>query len=128
MSFYGPGIFDEIDFQMYGYGGFGYDTSHIKPDSAQPAIVTASGHGNLEELRSLVERSSRSEIPTAESVARANDATALASPRFAAMLEKVRSKEREASKLPSSNPQEFDTPVKKRKLASGVTVLDHNKF
>ena len=29
---------DPVDFQTYGYGGFGYDTSHIQPNEARPEI------------------------------------------------------------------------------------------
>ena len=37
-----------------GYGGFGYDTSHVKKDDKVPAVVTAAQKGDLAKVRQLV--------------------------------------------------------------------------
>ena len=37
-----------------GYGGFGYDTSHVKKDDKIPTIVTAAQRGDLAAVRRLV--------------------------------------------------------------------------
>ena len=39
--------FGSLEFQMYGYGGFGYDTSHVPKDDPDPAIVSAARRGDL---------------------------------------------------------------------------------
>lgn len=52
-SFYDP---SSVEFQIYGYGGFGYDTSHVKPDDVQPEIVQAAKNGDLGRLMRVVER------------------------------------------------------------------------
>jgi hypothetical protein len=41
---------DPVDFQMYGHGGFGYDTSHIQKDDPTPDIVQAAEKGDFNML------------------------------------------------------------------------------
>jgi Ankyrin repeats (3 copies) len=53
---------DPVDFAMHGYGGFVYDTDHVKPDDATPHIVVAAGNGRLEQVRSLIETSSNPKL------------------------------------------------------------------
>ena len=45
---------DEITFQIAGYGGFGYDTSHVQPPQRETAVVQAARSGNVNELKSLL--------------------------------------------------------------------------
>jgi hypothetical protein len=45
---------DPEDFQMNGYGGFGYDTSHVKSDGNHSALALAAKNGNLGAVQSLV--------------------------------------------------------------------------
>ena len=45
---------DPVDFQMNGYGGFGYDTSHVKSDGNHSALARAAKDGNLGAVQSLV--------------------------------------------------------------------------
>jgi hypothetical protein len=49
-----------LEFQLRGHGGFGYDTSHVPRDEAEPAIVKAAGDGNLKRVQELL----REEMPT----------------------------------------------------------------
>eukprot|EP00656_Telonema_subtile_P022442 TRINITY_DN23580_c0_g2_i2.p1 TRINITY_DN23580_c0_g2~~TRINITY_DN23580_c0_g2_i2.p1 ORF type:complete len:297 (-),score=38.64 TRINITY_DN23580_c0_g2_i2:4-894(-) len=47
-----------LDFQTHGYGGFGYDTSHVEPDEPEPALVGAAKQGELGLITALVEQES----------------------------------------------------------------------
>ena len=40
---------------MFGYGGFGYDASHVPRDDPTPPIVVEAGKGNLTKVKFLVE-------------------------------------------------------------------------
>ncbi|KAL7523750.1 hypothetical protein ACHAXR_000311 [Thalassiosira sp. AJA248-18] len=40
---------------MNGYGGFGYDTSHVPKDEPRSALAIAAGSGNLDEVKRVVE-------------------------------------------------------------------------
>jgi len=46
---------DDITFQMYGYGGFGYDTSHVKPNEKESTFVKAARSGDVRKMRSLLD-------------------------------------------------------------------------
>lgn len=48
-------ISDPVDFQMHGYGGFGYDTSHVAPDSSKPTLTLRAEEGDLSNVRRIVE-------------------------------------------------------------------------
>lgn len=52
---------DPFDFQMYGYGGFGYDTSHIQPDEPRSEICIKASTGDLIGVMKIVERASSSD-------------------------------------------------------------------
>lgn len=48
---------DEVAFQMYGYGGFGYNTSsRVKPDQKESIIVTAARQNHLNAIVQVLER------------------------------------------------------------------------
>jgi hypothetical protein len=46
-----------------GYGGFGYDTSHVRPDDPQPPIVKAAATGNLDDIQRLLREGDAQEQP-----------------------------------------------------------------
>ena len=52
------GGMDSVEFQMYGYGGFGYDTSHVKPAEKTSELVKAAKAGDLEQIQSNVRNAS----------------------------------------------------------------------
>ena len=45
---------DPVDFQMHGYGGFGYDTSHVRPDEPLSALVKKVTYDDLEGVKRVV--------------------------------------------------------------------------
>ena len=45
---------DPVHFQMYGYGGFGYDTSHVPKDEPEPPITKKAHNGDLAGVRAIV--------------------------------------------------------------------------
>jgi hypothetical protein len=45
---------DPVAFQMYGYGGFGYDTSHVPPDQQHSELYHASKEGDLKKVKEIV--------------------------------------------------------------------------
>ena len=45
---------DPVDFAMHGYGGFGYDTSHIQQDEKQSEMCIAASKGDLNTVKQLV--------------------------------------------------------------------------
>ena len=45
---------DPVDFYTYGYGGFGYDTSQVKPNEKDPPVIQAAKKGDLEQIQMLV--------------------------------------------------------------------------
>mmetsp|Transcript_36472 Transcript_36472/g.74405 ORF Transcript_36472/g.74405 Transcript_36472/m.74405 type:complete len:851 (+) Transcript_36472:234-2786(+) len=47
---------DPIDFQINGYGGFGYDTSHIGPDEPRSEMCLSAFQGDLSGVMDIVER------------------------------------------------------------------------
>ncbi len=47
---------DPIDFQIYGYGGFGYDTSHIAPDEERSEMCISASKGDLHTVMDIVEQ------------------------------------------------------------------------
>lgn len=47
---------DPVAFQMYGYGGFGYDTSHVRPDEARQELTERAEAGDVDSVRRLVEQ------------------------------------------------------------------------
>ncbi|KAL7430030.1 hypothetical protein ACHAXM_001984 [Skeletonema potamos] len=47
---------DPVHFQMYGYGGFGYDTSHIGPDEPMSDMCINASRGDLSGVMNIVER------------------------------------------------------------------------
>lgn len=49
---------DEVTFQMHGYGGFGYDTSGVKPDQKESILVTAARNGNLHLIQHALQKES----------------------------------------------------------------------
>eukprot|EP00978_Attheya_sp_CCMP212_P018217 scaffold49527_cov53-Attheya_sp.AAC.5 len=48
-------INDPVGFQIHGYGGFGYDTSHVPQDGNPPEIVVAAKDGRMDKVKDLVE-------------------------------------------------------------------------
>ena len=46
---------DPVDFYTNGYGGFGYDTSHVEPNEKHSNLYLAAIAGNLREVKRLVE-------------------------------------------------------------------------
>jgi hypothetical protein len=46
---------DPVGFQIHGYGGFGYDTSHVPQDGNRPEIVVAAKDGRMDKVKGLVE-------------------------------------------------------------------------
>lgn len=44
---------DPVDFQMYGYGGFGYHTSQVAKDEPKSLCALAAEAGDLARVRSL---------------------------------------------------------------------------
>jgi hypothetical protein len=50
--------YSSLDFQMNGYGGFGYDTNHVPADDPVPSIVNAARAGLFEQVKQLVEDAS----------------------------------------------------------------------
>ena len=48
---------DPVGFQIHGYGGFGYDTSHIKADQEHSELYHASSAGNLTKVHELTSKS-----------------------------------------------------------------------
>lgn len=44
-----------VDFQMNGYGGFGYGTSHVPKNEPHTELFNAAKNGNLAEVRRIVE-------------------------------------------------------------------------
>ncbi len=47
---------DPVHFQMFGYGGFGYDTSHIGPDEPRPELCINASRGDLGGVMDIVDR------------------------------------------------------------------------
>jgi len=47
---------DPVDFQMHGYGGFGYDTSDVPKDEPKPTITKKADAGDLAGVKSVVEK------------------------------------------------------------------------
>ena len=66
---------DPVDFQMNGYGGFGYDTSHVKSDGNHSALARAAKDGNLGAVQSLVRGCSSSSSSSSSSAARKDDSS-----------------------------------------------------
>ena len=48
-----------LEFQLQGYGGFGYDTTHLKKDDKVPKIVKAAGDGDIGAIKNLVKEASK---------------------------------------------------------------------
>mmetsp|Transcript_7813 Transcript_7813/g.11472 ORF Transcript_7813/g.11472 Transcript_7813/m.11472 type:complete len:207 (+) Transcript_7813:90-710(+) len=46
---------DPVDFAMNGYGGFGYDTSHVQSDEPISELVSCCKQGNLNEVKRVVD-------------------------------------------------------------------------
>ena len=46
---------DPVDFQTYGYGGFGYDTSHVAKDEPHSELTLAAKSGNFNQVKRIVE-------------------------------------------------------------------------
>lgn len=46
---------DPVDFQMYGYGGFGYDTSHVPKDEDHSELYKAAEAGDLNKVKQIVQ-------------------------------------------------------------------------
>jgi len=46
---------DPVGFYTHGYGGYGYDTSHVPRDEAKPELVKHVEEGNLQAVRDVVE-------------------------------------------------------------------------
>jgi hypothetical protein len=46
--------YDPVDFQINGYGGFGYDTSHVKPDQEHSALYRAAESDSLAEIQEIL--------------------------------------------------------------------------
>lgn len=46
---------DPVDFQTYGYGGFGYDTSHVPQNEPKSELEYAAGSGNIFAVKRIVE-------------------------------------------------------------------------
>jgi hypothetical protein len=44
-----------VDFYTRGYGGFGYDTSHVKKDEPRSELFNQASAGNLSEVKRIVE-------------------------------------------------------------------------
>lgn len=49
---------DPLSFYTHGYGGFGYDTSHVPPDEDTPDITKRVEEGNLAAVKNIVEAAS----------------------------------------------------------------------
>ena len=49
---------DPVHFQMYGYGGFGYDTSHVPRDEPEPPITKKAAAGDLAGVMAIVDKTS----------------------------------------------------------------------
>jgi len=47
---------DPVGFQMHGYGGFGYDTSHVRPDEVPPELTRSAKEGDVASARMIVEK------------------------------------------------------------------------
>lgn len=52
---------DPVDFQTHGYGGFGYDTSHVKADGEHCALYQASEAGNMTEVQAIISKETSTE-------------------------------------------------------------------
>ena len=46
---------DPVDFATHGYGGFGYDTSHVPKDEPRSELTKAAMAGEFAEVKSIVE-------------------------------------------------------------------------
>lgn len=57
---------DPVGFYTYGYGGFGYDTSHVKKDGQHSEFYRACEKGDLDEVKDMLAR--EADIPTRLSV------------------------------------------------------------
>ena len=47
---------DPVGFQIHGYGGFGYDTSHVEPSEEHSELYNASSAGDLAKVRELISK------------------------------------------------------------------------
>jgi hypothetical protein len=52
---------DPVDFYTRGYGGFGYDTSHVKKDEPRTDLFNYASAGNLSEVKRIVEGAEKKE-------------------------------------------------------------------
>lgn len=50
---------DPVDFQMHGYGGFGYDSSHVPPDEPPSALVKKVMYDSLEGVKRIVQKATK---------------------------------------------------------------------
>ena len=46
---------DPLDYYTHGYGGFGYDTSHVKKDESRTELFKHASGGNFSEVKRIVE-------------------------------------------------------------------------
>eukprot|EP00586_Coscinodiscus_wailesii_P021018 CAMPEP_0172496826 /NCGR_PEP_ID=MMETSP1066-20121228/93702_1 /TAXON_ID=671091 /ORGANISM="Coscinodiscus wailesii, Strain CCMP2513" /LENGTH=73 /DNA_ID=CAMNT_0013269325 /DNA_START=71 /DNA_END=289 /DNA_ORIENTATION=+ len=53
--------YDTASYQMYGYGGYGYETSHIPPDESHSPLYSRAEKGDLQRVTALVTEASENE-------------------------------------------------------------------